>query len=231
MGHPWSAHRFPAEVVSSVEVEAEVSVGKSANRKDAKMEKPVQVWSLAWFVAVFMLWPLLPIAPVCADDESQIQRGFEIAPVPLNLKGKNQALVGLGSYIVNAQGACNDCHTWPSHKTGGDPFLGQQPKEVNTDGYMAGGRFFFAAPYPVALEGCVISRNLTPKDGKPAGLTLKEFLHVIRTGEDPDDPNPHPRLLQVMPWPVYQDMTDQDLRAVYEYLSAIPSIPGEPQCP
>ena len=31
------------------------------------------------------------------DDESRIKRGFEIAPVPLNLEGKNPALVGLGS--------------------------------------------------------------------------------------------------------------------------------------
>jgi hypothetical protein len=41
------------------------------------------------------------------DDESKIKRGFEIAPVPLNLEGKNRALVGLGSYIVNAQAGCN----------------------------------------------------------------------------------------------------------------------------
>ena len=102
------------------------------------MEKHVLMWPPVWFVAVFMLWTLPPIAPVCADDESQIQRGFEIAPVPLNLKGKNRALVGLGSYIVNAQGGCNDCHTWPSYKGGGDPFLGQQPKEVNTDGEKTG---------------------------------------------------------------------------------------------
>lgn len=26
-----------------------------------------------------------------------------------------------------------------------------------------------------------------------------------------------------MPWPVFQSMTDRDLRAIYEYLSAIPS--------
>jgi len=26
-----------------------------------------------------------------------------------------------------------------------------------------------------------------------------------------------------MPWPVYGKMTDRDLRAVYEFLSAIPS--------
>ena len=35
-------------------------------------------------------------------DEARVRRGFEIAPVPLNLEGKNRALVGLGSYIVNA---------------------------------------------------------------------------------------------------------------------------------
>ena len=33
-------------------------------------------------------------------------RSANIAPVPLNLEGKNPALVGLGSYIVNAQGDC-----------------------------------------------------------------------------------------------------------------------------
>src|SRR5439155_17586828 len=48
-----------------------------------------------------------------ADDssaESRIQRGFQIAPVPLNLAGKNLALVGLGSYIMNAASDCNSCH-------------------------------------------------------------------------------------------------------------------------
>ncbi len=56
--------------------------------------------------------------------DSRIQRGFEVAPVPLNMKGLNPALVGLGSYIVNAQGGCNDCHTNPSYAPGGDPFAG-----------------------------------------------------------------------------------------------------------
>src|SRR5690242_16218483 len=36
------------------------------------------------------------------DEASEIQQGFAIAPVPLNLEGRNRALVGLGSYIVNA---------------------------------------------------------------------------------------------------------------------------------
>jgi hypothetical protein len=45
------------------------------------------------------------------EDELRIIKGFAIAPVPLNLTGKNLNLVGLGSYIVNAQGDCNGCHS------------------------------------------------------------------------------------------------------------------------
>src|SRR3989454_7714876 len=184
--------------------------------KDAKMEKHVRMWPPVWVVAVFMLWTLLPIAPVYADDEeSRMQRGFAIAPLPLNLKGKNRALVGLGSYIVNAQGGCNDCHTHPSYAPGGNPFLGQ-PEQINTAQYLAGGRAF----------GPFVSRNLTPDSTeKPAGLTFDEFRDLLRTGHDPDSPG---ELLQVMPWPVYGKMTDRDLRAIYEYLHAIPPLPDNP---
>src|SRR5260370_13881085 len=55
-----------------------------------------------------------PRAKATDDDndgnESRIQRGLEIAPVQLNLDGKNRALVGIGSYIVNAHVPCNDSH-------------------------------------------------------------------------------------------------------------------------
>ena len=148
------------------------------------------------------------LALSAADEASVIQRGFEIAPVTLDLKGKNRALVGLGSYIVNT-GGCNDCHTNPPYVQGGDPFLGQ-PEQINVDCYLSGGMEF----------GPFVSKNLTPNsDGLPAGLTLDEFIHTLRTGEDPDDPG---QLLQVMPWPVFGKKTTRDLTAVYEYLRSIP---------
>ena len=55
----------------------------------------------------------------------------------------------------------------------------------------------------------------------------------MRTGADlkhrtPFVPSEEGDLLQVMPWPVYQDMIDRDLRAIYEYLRAIPSLPSTP---
>ena len=152
--------------------------------------------------------------PAPESEESRIQRGYQIAPVTLHTKRLNKALVGLGSYIVNAQGGCNDCHTNPPYAPGHDPFAGE-PKQVNVEGYLAGGMTF----------GPIVSRNITPDDdGLPAGLTFTEFKKVMRTGIDPD--NEHPQispLLQVMPWPVFQNMTDRDLRAIYEYLRAIPS--------
>ena len=149
----------------------------------------------------------------------RIQRGFAIAPVPLNLHGKDLALVGLGSYLVNAMGGCNDCHTSPSYAAGGDPFAGE-PKRVNAANYLAGGMAF----------GPFISRNLTPDaNGRPAGLTYAQFEQEMRTGIDLKHVHPQisPRL-QVMPWPVYQDMVDRDLRAMYEYLRAIPHAEPAP---
>jgi hypothetical protein len=45
------------------------------------------------------------------QEKKRIEHGFDIAPVPLNLEHKDHNLVGLGSYIVNAQASCNDCHS------------------------------------------------------------------------------------------------------------------------
>jgi hypothetical protein len=150
----------------------------------------------------------------------RILKGFKIAPVPLDTKGKDKNLVGLGSYIVNAQGACNDCHTEHPYADGGDPYLGQ-PKQVNPEGYLAGGQAF----------GPFITRNLTPRgNGLPEGYTFAQFKEVLRTGHDLKHVPPED-LLQVMPWPIYGDMTDHDLRAIYEYLRSIPSLPSGPGAP
>ena len=157
-------------------------------------------------------------------DESLVKQGLAISPVPLNLRGKNRALVGLGSYIVNAVSECNDCHSRPHFLAGGNPFNGE-PEVAAVSGYLAGGNQF----------GPFTSANLTPDPvtGRPAGLTFEEFRHLIRTGETDDHPAFGP-LLQVMPWPTFRKMTDRDLRAIYEFLTAIPSLPDNapgPCCP
>ncbi len=187
------------------------------------------------------------------DSDSRIEQGFEIAPVHLNLEGKNRALVGLGSYIVNAQADCDGCHSAgprTEFAMGGNPYFGQ-PERINPATYLGGGRDFGElVPPPGIGSAHIISRNLTPtpKTGLPEGdHTFEEFLTILRTGKDFDHlhptctgaPNsgcvPKPfdgDLLQIMPWPIQQHMTDHDIRAIYEYLRAIPCVqgnyPGEP---
>jgi len=223
-----------------------------------KFVKPAA--AVAAFAAIVLAGMLSSSPRVKATDdddedrnESKIQRGFEIAPVSLNLEGKNRALVGLGSYIVNGQGDCNGCHSagpQTEFVPGRNPYLLKQTDEkINPATYLGGGRDFGGFP-ALTSPLHIISRNLTPdRTGLPeGGHTFEEFKEIIRTGKDFDHLHPacsgapnsgcmpapfNGDLLQIMPWPVYKNMTDHDLRAIYEYLSAIPCIdtivPGQPQ--
>ncbi len=158
-----------------------------------------------------------------ADENSRIQIGYSImqaSAIPLDLTGKNRALVGLGAYIVNAQADCNGCHGNPTFNPNNDPFAGD-PGAFLPSGYLVGGSPIFGPVF--------VPRNITPdKNGLPAGLTLVEFKYLLRTGQDPDPTGPPPDspILQVMPWPIFRHMTDHDLGAVYEFLSAIPCLEG-----
>jgi hypothetical protein len=228
--------------------------------------------------AIVLVGTLRTSPPVHAqnqwDDEATLVRiGYQIAPVPLNLAGKDPNLVGLGSFLVNAVGDCNGCHTAGgppnfNYANGGNPYFGQ-PKVTDPTTYLAGGTDFGPAvppsaavggfppgsqppSYPPAAYGTyvgpdIISRNLTPdKTGRAeGGRTLQQFIAILRTGIDLDNlhptctsasPVPTPancipppvdgNLLQVMPWPTFQSMTDHQLTAIYEYLSSIPCIEG-----
>jgi hypothetical protein len=190
------------------------------------------------------------------ETDSRIRIGFAIAPVQLNLEGKNPALVGLGSYIVNTEG-CNDCHSAgppTQYAQGGNPYLGQ-PKVVNTKTYLGGGRDFGTVFSPLIAgpeSPHIISRNLTPapnnKTGLPGGdITPEDFLKIITTGKDfdglhpncsvnrntncfsvnaPPIPSVDGDLLQVMPWPNFKDLKEREILAIYEYLKAVPCVQG-----
>jgi hypothetical protein len=192
-------------------------------------------------------------------DELKVAIGFEIAPVSLNLNGKNPQKVGLGSYIVNGAADCNGCHTadpTTEYTNAGNPYLLRIPKgpftgrkQPNPATYLGGGSDFGPLGPPPTPH--IISRNLTPdKTGMPeGGHTYAEFHRIMRTGIDLDHLHPtcpgppgsvgpnclpvpfNGALLQVMPWPNFQNMTDRDLEAIYEYLSAIPCIAGPPSGP
>src|SRR5262249_33403625 len=177
-------------------------------RKGQRMGRRIAARSGIWLAALVMS-TVLQGSAVRADEISQILRGYEIIKeifpkgTKLNFAGTDRGLVGLGSYLVNSTG-CNDCHTHPNWATGGNPYMGQ-PKQINIAAYLSGGRQFLKSDGSVL----VTSANITPDmmTGRPAGLTLREFLYALQTGHDPKDGD----ILQVMPWPLYQWKTDRDL--------------------
>jgi hypothetical protein len=204
-------------------------------------------YRFCFFASALGTAALLTGAALADDDTikpSLILQGFAISPIPqskLSLNGKNLALVGYGSYLVNAMGDCSGCHTFPqyynlggpgSNPAAGDPYSGRPSTQsitkqlvanFNTSHYLAGGQCF----------GPFMARNLTPDShGLPEGLTEAEFVRVMRLGEDvhcekyPLDGicalGPPTPVLNVMPWPTYHSMTDLDLKAIYTYLTALP---------
>jgi hypothetical protein len=156
------------------------------------------------------------------DDDKRIAIGLKFAAqVGANTKGHDKERVALGSYLVNAVGGCNDCHTCPSYQPGHNPYgppfgpPGGGDGAIDVDHYLAGGTLFDPPG--------VTSANLTPNPSnhlpEEEGHTFEQFKNLLRTGHDPDDPT---HILQVMPWPVFRNMTDDDLRAIYEFLKALP---------
>jgi hypothetical protein len=149
------------------------------------------------------------------SSEVQAGRGAVPPEITLNLAGKNPSRVYEGSYYVNGVSDCTGCHNGPETDESGAPI----PLEER---YLAGGQNF----------GPVFTRNLTPDaNGLPAGLTFEQFVQVIRQGRDFKELPPivgNPDTLIVMPWPAYRHGTDRFIRALYEYLKAVPCLPGGP---
>src|SRR5262245_10241833 len=156
--------------------------------------------AIALLVITSITWAVV----VLSAQGSVIQRGAEIAPVPRKMEGLNPALVREGSFIVNAQGGCNDGHAVPWYGDGGNPFFAQ-PEVMTVPCYLAGGAVF----------GPFVSRNITPRaNGLPAGRTLDQFKQIMHEGTDFRTPPDGTPILQVMPWPVYGKMSDRQLEAV-----------------
>jgi hypothetical protein len=183
------------------------------------------------FVGVQVVTPRAHAQDNADDNEqSQIAIGWRIAPSFINAQGKDHALVGLGSFIVNGQADCNGCH-------GSDPaneylfannpyFLNfTAPRQYNQATYLNGGQDFGAVG-PGIANGVM-----------GAGPDIISFMTIIRTGHDFDKLHlncsdvvtdncyqfpVNGAVLQVMPWPLYANMTDRQLKAIWTYLSTVP---------
>ena len=79
----------------------------------------------------------------------------------------------------------------------------------------------YTNPFRDALPGVAYPSNLTPDPRTGLGnWSDAQIAAAIRSGELASDPG-H---LMVMPWPLYQRMSEEDVKAIVAYLRSIPAI-------
>lgn len=162
-----------------------------------------------------------------------VYEGRGIAKDPAAQRSKQ---VRRGEYLVNTAG-CHDCYApWIMKEDGPGPEMSRalsgHPKELvmpapsKLEGPWvwigAGTNTAFAGPWGISY-----AKNLTPD---PTGLgtwTEAEFIAAIRAGKDRGTGRP---ILPPMPWRVYRNLTDEDLKSIFAYLRTIPPIsPRNPE--
>jgi mono/diheme cytochrome c family protein len=145
-----------------------------------------------------------------------------------------QSPVDRGRYLVTL-GGCNDCHS-PKNFTAAGPEpdmaralsghpaaekLPAVPKDVIAPDKwgMVGNNNFtaFVGPWGISY-----ARNLTPDQATGLGSWTEDmFIKTIRDGKHQGEGRP---LLPPMPWQMYRNMTDEDLKAVFAYLRTLKPI-------
>ena len=139
--------------------------------------------------------------------------------------------VARGEYLVKIM-ACHDCHTpWKEGARGPEPDMtrmlsGHPQGVVVTPPTLGEGPWVwagtgtntaFAGPWGVSFTA-----NLTPDPDTGLGKwTEATFIEALRTGRHEGQGRP---ILPPMPYPMYRQATDEDLRAVFAFLRSIPPI-------
>jgi cytochrome c553 len=137
-----------------------------------------------------------------------------------------------GKYLVTAMG-CNDCHTpWKLGEKGPEPdmtrMLSGHPEGMKLPPSPAlppGPWGITAALTMTAWSGpwgTSHTTNLTPDPETGLGaLSEENFVQAIRTGKHLGAGRD---ILPPMPWPMYRNLSDEDLKAIFAYLKSIPPI-------
>ena len=141
-----------------------------------------------------------------------------------------------GKYLTTIMG-CHDCHTPKTFGEHGIPILdmtrmfsghpADAPYPEWTPADMQRNAMALVNPMLTAWGGpwgVSFTQNLTPDDSTGLGEWTEEaFIAAIRTGKHQGQPNGRD-ILPPMPWEMYREATDEDLKAIWAFLGTVPSI-------
>ena len=141
----------------------------------------------------------------------------------------NDSLVKRGSYLVNAMG-CDDCHSpkrmgehgpevIPELRFSGYPAnrpIAKADTNVIKNGWALFGPDLTNAVGPWGMS---FAANISSDDTGIGTWTEKQFLKAIREGKSKGLDGSR-GLMPPMPWFVYKNLNDDDLRSIFAYLKA-----------
>jgi hypothetical protein len=151
-------------------------------------------------------------------------------------------LVERGKYLVTTVG-CNDCHS-PKVMTAEGPvpdttkLLSGHPAAmpmppIDKNALKPGSWILFGPDLTSAVGpwGISYSANLTPDSATGLGAWTEEvFVKTLRTGKHLGQDGGRP-ILPPMPWQDFSKSTDDDLKAIFTYLKALPPISNKVPAP
>ena len=152
-------------------------------------------------------------------------------PAPSHVPASKEVLER-GRYLTTIMG-CNGCHTpWKLGSRGPEPDMTRmlsghpESERVTAPPKMEKGPWIAAALHTntawAGPWGVSFTANLTPDPETGLGKwTAETFIAALRTGRHEGQGRP---ILPPMPYPMYRQATDEDLRAVFAYLQSIPAI-------
>ena len=158
--------------------------------------------------------------------------GIAFSPCASLAQEEAASLVAEGEYLVRTSG-CHDCHTpFAMGANGPEPdmtrALSGHPQDIVIEAPAQPSEPWVSSANATNTAhsgpwGVSFSANLTPdpETGVLRDVSEEQFIETLRTGRHKGQGR---QILPPMPWPVYGQMTDEDLRAIYAYLRQIPPI-------
>jgi mono/diheme cytochrome c family protein len=151
-------------------------------------------------------------------------------------------LIARGKYLTTV-GGCNDCHTPKKFGPQGpsldeERLLSGHPADspmppVDVKALKPGYWILFTGDVTAAVGpwGTSYAANLTSDSATGIGAWSEEtFVKTLRTGKHLGQEGGRP-ILPPMPWQTVGLMTDEDLKAVYTFLQALPPVKNKVPAP
>ncbi|MBL7738928.1 MAG: diheme cytochrome c-553 [Chitinophagaceae bacterium] len=157
----------------------------------------------------------------CTNTEAKQAEGKEEVAL------SQDSLIKRGSYLVNAVG-CDDCHSPMQHGPNGPELImerrfGGHPSDFPTGGTnkdaLKDGWVLFSFTSAIGPWGQSYAANISSDETGIGNWTEEQFFRAIREGKSKGLKEARP-LLPPMPWFVYKNFSDTDIKAIFAFLKS-----------